>query len=365
MNVPFMDLRAQYAGIKHEIEPAVLGVLERAEYVLGPAVESFERDFAAYCDCDHAVAVNSGTSALHLALLAAGVGRGDEVITVSATFVATVAAVLYTGATPVLVDVDPVTLAMDVEQCAVAITPRTRAILPVHLHGLPADLGPLVELAAAHGIPLIEDAAQAHGATYQGRKVGSFGSMGCFSFYPGKNLGACGEGGAVTTSDPDLARKLRMLRDWGSERKYHHEVQGFNYRMEGVQGAVLGVKLRHLDGWTASRQRAAGIYLDELRASGLGLPSTPADRTHVYHIFGARLPQRDAVQRRLAEAGIQTGIHYPVPVHLQPAYRDDVRVLGDLPATVRAFDELLSLPLFPEITPEQISYVCEHVRKSI
>lgn len=361
MQVPFVDLRAQYASIRDELEPAVLGVMERAEYVLGPAVSSFEQAFADYCECKHAVAVNSGTSALHLALLAAGVGPGDEVITVSATFVATVAAILYTGATPVLVDIDPETLGMSVEQCEAAITPRTKAIIPVHLHGLPVDLEPLVSLAQSRGLILIEDAAQAHGATYHGRKVGSFGTMACFSFYPGKNLGACGEGGAVTTNDDGLARKIRMLRDWGAERKYHHELPGFNYRMEGIQGAVLGVKLRHLDDWTARRQRVADLYSELLGDASVTLPTVPQDRTHVYHVFAVRVEDRDRVQAALSKAGIATGIHYPIPVHRQPAYRDSCVVPWDLDVTEQAFARVLSLPMYPELAKQQVEYVAAHL----
>ena len=251
--IPFLDLKAQYASIKDEIDTAVLGVLASAQYVLGPEVSQLEEEFAAYCDVKHAVAVNTGTSALHLALLAAGVGPGDEVITVPFTFVATVSAVCYAGALPVFVDVEPVTLTMDPAKLEAAITPRTKAIVPVHLYGQMADMDAIMAIAARHGIAVIEDACQAHGAEYKGRRAGSIGVSGCFSFYPGKNLGACGEGGMVVTNNDAHAKTMRMLRDWGQDRRYHHLVKGFNYRMDGIQGAILRVKLRHLDAWTAAR----------------------------------------------------------------------------------------------------------------
>jgi dTDP-4-amino-4,6-dideoxygalactose transaminase len=251
--IPFVDLKAQYLSIKPEIDAAVIGVLESTQFVLGNAVAAFEQSFAAYCQADQAIGVNTGTSALHLALLVAGVGPGDEVITTPFTFVATVSAIDYTGARPVLVDIDPQSFTIDPAKIEAAITPRTRAILPVHLYGRPADMNPILAIARRHNLVVIEDAAQAHGAEYQGRRVGSIGDMGCFSFYPGKNLGAYGEGGAVTTSNTEYARKLRMLRDWGAERRYYHDLKGFNYRLEGIQGAVLGVKMKYIEGWTEDR----------------------------------------------------------------------------------------------------------------
>src|SRR5688572_28429380 len=270
--IPFLDLKAQYASIKDEIDTAVLGVLASAQYVLGEEVAHFEEEFAAYCGVRHAVAMNSGTSALHLALLAAGVGPGDEVITVPFTFVATVSSIVYTGATPVLVDVEPETLTMDPGALAAAITPRTKAIMPVHLYGQPADMDPILAVARRHGLVVIEDAAQAHGAEDHGRRCGSMGHIAAFSFYPGKNLGAYGEGGAAVTGDPALARTMRMLRDWGAEKKYEHRLKGYNYRMDGIQGAILGVKLRHMERWTEARRSRAAVYDRALAGADVRLP---------------------------------------------------------------------------------------------
>jgi dTDP-4-amino-4,6-dideoxygalactose transaminase len=312
--IPFLDLKAQYASIKDEIDAAVLGVLASAQYVLGPEVSQFEEEFAAYCDAKHAVAVNTGTSALHLSLLAAGVGPGDEVITVPFTFVATVSAVCYAGALPVFVDVEPVTLTMDPAKLEAAITPRTKAIVPVHLYGQMADMDAIMAIANRHGIAVIEDACQAHGAEYKGRRAGSIGASGCFSFYPGKNLGACGEGGIVVTNNDAHAKSMRMLRDWGQERRYHHLVKGFNYRMDGIQGAILRVKLRHLDAWTAARRTHAARYSSML--SSLDTMETPVEvayRRHVYHIYAVRCRDRDGLHRVLEAEGIQSGLHYPIP----------------------------------------------------
>ena len=352
--IPLVDLKAQYRTIRAEVEPAALAVLEGGQYVLGEEVARFEREFAGYCGASHSVAVNTGTSALHLALLAAGVGPGDEVITVSFTFVATVAAVLYAGATPVYVDIDPGTLTMDPGQLADAITPRTKAILPVHLHGQPADMDPILEIAAAHGIPVIEDASQAHGARYKGRPVGSIGHIGCFSFYPGKNLGACGEGGAVVTSDPGLERAVRLLRDWGSERKYHHSLRGYNYRMDALQGAILRIKLRRLDAWNDARRRHAESYTRLLIDEPITLPEEAPHARHVYHVYSVRTRRRTAVQRALAERGVQTGVHYPLPVHLQVAYADPRYRRGSLPRSEAAAMQVLSLPMYPELTDDQV-----------
>jgi dTDP-4-amino-4,6-dideoxygalactose transaminase len=356
--VPFLDLKAQYANIKDDIRTAVDAVLASTQYTLGREVAAFEEEFAAYVGGRFGVAVNSGTSALHLALLAAGVGPGDEVITVACTFVATVAAIDYTGARPVFVDVDPETLTMDPGQVEAAVTERTRVILPVHLHGQPADLDPILDIARRHRLKVIEDAAQAHGAEYRGRRVGAIGDLGCFSFYPGKNLGACGEGGMVVTNDEDHARVVAMLRDWGQERKYHHVLKGFNYRMEGIQGAILRVKLRHLDAWTEARRRHAARYGELLADSDVALPVEAPYARHVYHVYAVRSSRRDALQAALQTRDIHTGIHYPIPVHLQPAYRDCGFGPGDLPETERAAGELLSLPMFPEMTEAQVREVC-------
>ena len=354
--VPYLDLKAQYQSIKPEIDAAIARVLDSCQFVLGSEVAGFEQEFATYCGAAECIALNSGTSALHLALLAAGVGAGDEVITVPFTFVASVAAIIYAGARPVLVDIDPRSFTMDPAAIEAAITPRTKAILPVHLYGQPADMDPIMEVARRHRLVVIEDAAQAHGAKYKGRPVGSIGDMACFSFYPGKNLGAYGEGGAVTTSNAEYARTIRMLRDWGQDRKYHHVLRGFNYRMEGLQGAILRVKLRHLEPWTEARRTIAAKYNELLADSELVRPSEMPWARHVYHAYTLRADDRDALQAALQEKGIQTGIHYPVPVHLQPAYAELVHTLA-LPQSEKAAAEVLSLPLFPELTNDQIQRV--------
>lgn len=359
--VPFVDLKVQYRAIKPEIESAIGRVLDSGQYVLGDEVAAFEREFAAYCGARHAVAVNSGTSALHLALLAAGISPGDEVITVPFTFVATVAAIGYCGARPVFVDIGPRSFVMDVDQIEAAITPRTKAILPVHLHGQPADLDPILAIARRRGLVVIEDAAQAHGAEYQGRRIGGLGNLTCFSFYPGKNLGAYGEGGAVVSNDPESDRTVRMLRDWGAERKYHHVLKGYNYRMEGLQGAILQVKLRHLEGWTEARRRRAAQYDELLADSPVELPECRPGSRHVYHVYAVRHPRRDGLQRHLAENGVQTGIHYPIPVHLLSAWSDLGHRRGDFPESERAAAEVLSLPMFPELEPDQVEAVCQAI----
>jgi dTDP-4-amino-4,6-dideoxygalactose transaminase len=320
--IPFVDLKAQYQSIKPEIDAAVIGVLESTQFVLGSAVASFEKAFAPYCQAEHAMGVSNGTSALHLALLAAGVGRGDEVITTPFTFIASVSAIDYTGARPVFVDIDPDSFTIDPAKIEAAITPRTKAILPVHLYGRTADMDPILEIARRHNLVVIEDAAQAHGAEYKGRRAGSMGDLGCFSFYPGKNLGAYGEGGAVTTNNPEYARKVRILRDWGAERRYHHDLKGFNYRLEGVQGAVLGVKMKYIEGWTESRRTHAARYNELLDDSAYDLPLTPGHLRHVYHVYAIRHPQRDALQAFLTERGVGTNIHYPIPVHLQRCFAE-------------------------------------------
>ena len=363
--IPFVDLKSQYRSIKEEVDTAVARVLESGQFVLGPEVAAFEEEFAAYCGARHGVAVNSGTSALHLALLAAGVGPGDEVITVSFTFVATVAAIHYAGARPVFVDIEPRTFTMDVTQVEGAIGGRTKAIIPVHLYGQPADMDPIMEIARRRGLVVIEDAAQAHGAEYKGRRAGSIGHLGCFSFYPGKNLGAYGEGGMVVTGEPEYARAVRMLRDWGQERKYHHTLKGYNYRMEALQAAVLRVKLRHLERWTESRRRCAARY-DKLLADSAVSPPTPApDRRHVYHVYAVRADARDALQESLQSRGIQTGIHYPIPVHLQEAYADSRYGPGDLPCSELAAREVLSLPMYPELSDDQIDAVCAAMPEAV
>ena len=360
--IPFLDLKAQYKSIKPEVDNAVLSVLDSTQFVLGEYVASFERDFAAYCGTKHGIAVNSGTSALHLALLAAGVGPGDEVITIPFTFVASVSAICYTGATPVFVDIEPRSFTMDPAQLEKAITPRTKAILPVHLYGQMADMTAILEIANRHGIPVIEDACQAHGAEYDGKRAGSLGVSGCFSFYPGKNLGAYGEGGIVVTSNDEHAKKIRMLRDWGQEKRYHHVLKGFNYRMEGMQGAILGVKLRYLEGWTESRRQRAREYDALLKGSQtVQAPEQLAGRRHVYHIYAVRSADRDGLQRMLQAEGIHTGLHYPIPVHLQVAHADLGHKMGDFPQSEAAAAEVLSLPMFAELSHTQVEQVAAAV----
>jgi dTDP-4-amino-4,6-dideoxygalactose transaminase len=365
IKVPYLDLKAQYQSIKPEIDAAIARVLESGQFVLGPEVAAFEQEFAAYCGAAECIALNSGTSALHLALLAAGVGPGDEVITVPFTFVASVAAVTYTGARPVLVDIDPRSFTMDPATIEAAITPRTKAILPVHLYGQSADMAPIMEIAQRHGLVVIEDAAQAHGAKYKGRPVGSIGDIGCFSFYPGKNLGAYGEGGAVTTNNPEYAHTIRMLRDWGQDRKYHHVLRGFNYRMEGFQGAILRVKLRHLDRWTEARREVVRQYDELLSDSGVETPTEMPWGRHVYHVYTLRTDDRDGLQAFLQAEGIQTSIHYPVPAHLQPAYADLGYGRGAFPRSERAAEQVLSLPLYPELSSQAVAEVAGAVKKAV
>ncbi|MGO4135744.1 DegT/DnrJ/EryC1/StrS family aminotransferase [Rhizobium brockwellii] len=356
--IPFLDIKAQYQSIKGEIDAAVLGVLASGQYVLGDEVAHFEQEFADYCNVKHAIAVNTGTSALHLALLAAGVGPDDEVITVPFTFVATVSAICYTGARPVFVDVEPVTLTMDPAEVEAKITPRTKAIVPVHLYGQMADMDAIKAIAERHGIPVIEDACQAHGAQYKGHRAGSIGLSGCFSFYPGKNLGACGEGGMVVTNDDDQAKTMRMLRDWGQEQRYHHLLKGFNYRMDAIQGAILRVKLRHLEAWTEARRTHARRYSSLLAGSTvLTTPVEAADRRHVYHVYAVRSRDRDGLQRLLSAEGIPSGLHYPIPVHLQKAHADLGYQAGDFPVSEAAAREVLSLPIYPEMPVRHVDQV--------
>ncbi len=364
MTIPFVDLKAQYHSIKPDIDAAVLGVLESAQFILGDEVAAFERNFAAYCGATDAIGVNTGTSALHLALVAAGIGAGDEVITVPFTFVATVAAIRYTGARPVFVDIDPVTCTMDPSLIERAITARTRAVMPVHLYGQAADMDPILEIAQRHGLVVIEDAAQAHGAEYRGRRCGSMGDVAAFSFYPGKNLGAYGEGGAVVTSNPELAKTVRVLRDWGQERRYEHRLKGFNYRMDGIQGAVLRVKLAHLEAWTAARRSRAALYDVLLQGGPIRTPVARPENRHVYHVYVVRTTDRPRLAQTLAEQQVHYGIHYPIPVHLQEAHRDLGYTSGDFPVSESIAHEVLSLPMFPELTNTQVETVAAAVRQS-
>ena len=362
--IPFLDLKAQYVSIKEELEGAVLEALASTQYVLGREVASFEEEFAAFCGTRTAIAVNSGTSALHVALLAAGVKPGDEVITAASTFVATVAAIDYVGARPVLVDVEPDTLNIDPDRIMARVSRKTSAIVPVHLHGHPSDMDPILDLAARHGLRVIEDAAQAHDSEYKGRRVGSIGDLGCFSFYPGKNLGGIGEGGMLVTDDAEYAAVARKLRDWGQSAKYHHDIRGFNYRMDGIQGAALRVKLRHLPEWTAARRRNAETYNALLADADVALPVEEPYARHVYHVYAIRTQNRDGLQALLQDRGIQTGIHYPIPVHMQKAYSELGFAEGDLPISEKAAKEQLSLPMFPELTEAQIEAVCTAIRQA-
>ncbi len=361
-DVKFLDLKTQYLSIKGEIDTAVIDVLDSTAYVLGPKVEAFEKAFAKAHGASHGVAVNTGTSALHVALLSEGIGAGDEVITIPMTFTATVAAISYTGATPIFVDIDPETFTMDPEQIAAKITPRTRAIIPVHLYGQSADMDPIMEIARANGLKVIEDCAQAHLATYKGRPVGSIGDYGCFSFYPGKNLGAYGEGGLVTTNDAAAAERMRLLRDWGQVRKYHHEMLAYNYRMDGIQGAVLGVKLKYLDSWTENRRSRAALYRDLLDGTGIQVTTEAAERRHVYHIFSVFHPERDRLQAHLSQAGVQSGMHYPFPVHLQKAYEALNHKPGDFPISEHVARSQLSLPMYPELPDRDVARVVDALK---
>ena len=363
--IPFLDLKAQYATIKDDLQQAVARVFETGQFVLGDEVAAFENEFARYVGADYAVGVNTGTSALHLALLAAGIGAGDEVITVPFTFVATVAAIGYAGASPVFVDIDPKSFTMDVTQLEAAITPRTKAIIPVHLYGHPADMDPILEIARQHGLVVIEDACQAHGAEYKGRRVGGLGDFSCFSFYPGKNLGACGEAGMVCTRHAKYNEKMRMLRDWGQSKRYHHTFKGFNYRMEGLQGAILRVKLRHLDAWTDARRSRAAEYERFLKGSDVVRPVEMPYARHVYHVYAIRTADRAELQRSLQSNGVQTNIHYPIPVHLQEAWRELGYVAGDFPHSEKAANEVLSLPMYPELSNSQVEMVSAAVHQNV
>lgn len=357
--IPLLDLKAQFENLREEMLEAMQEVAESAIYAQGPKVAEFESAFAAFVGSRQAIAVNSGTSALHLALLGAGVGPGDEVITVPMTFIATSWAISYVGARPVYVDVDQRTYTMNPEQVEARITRKTKAILPVHLYGQPADLRPLLEIGRQHGIPVIEDAAQAHGAQYRSRGAGTMGRCGCFSFYPGKNLGAYGEGGAVVTDDDQIARRLRALRDHAQQHRYHHDEIGFNYRMDALQGAVLGVKLKYLDRWNQARRRLAQRYLVGLADVHAQLPWEAPERRHVWHLFVLLHPDRDRIRAELDKRGVSTGLHYPVPLHLQKAYQHLGYGPGDFPVSERIARECLTLPLYPEMTFQQQDVVID------
>jgi dTDP-4-amino-4,6-dideoxygalactose transaminase len=366
MKVPFIDLRLQHESIKGELHAAIDQVFESSAFAGGRFVEAFETEFAAFCGCRHAVAVGNGTDALWLALLAAGVGPGSEVITVPNTFIATAEAISLCGATPVFVDIDPRTYTMDPNQLEDRITPRTKGIIPVHLFGQTADMDPILRVARRHGIAVIEDACQAHGAEYRGRRAGSHGDFGCFSFYPGKNLGACGEAGAVVTNHDEAARHMRVFRDHGQTQKYHHHVIGWNARMDGIQAAILSVKLKHLPVWTEHRRRNAAAYARLLRGvPGVMTPVEADYATHVYHVYAIRAAERDHLLRKMLEYGVQCLVHYPVPVHLQTAYRHLGHAPGAFPIAEQCAAEYLSLPMFAELNHEQIESVVAGLSQSL
>lgn len=362
--VPYLDLQSQYNTIRKDVLEAINAICESSRYTQGPATAEFEENFAKYCEAKYCVSVNSGTSALHLAMRCLNVGPGDEVITVPMTFIATTWAISYAGARPVFVDMDPERRTMDPAKLEAAITKNTKAIVPVHLFGQPVDLDPIMEIAERHGVPVVEDAAQAHGARYKGRRVGSIAQMGCFSFYPGKNLGAYGEGGALTTNDGEIASRARALREHGQSKRYYHDEIGYNYRMDSFQGAVLNIKLPMLDDWNAARSEHAKAYLKLLAGLPIKLPTIFDDSTSVWHCFVIETEKRDELRAKLSEMNIETGIHYPVPVHMQQAYKDLEHKAGDFPISERFGDRCLSLPMFPEMTKDQIQRVAESLHKA-
>ena len=360
--VPFVDLQAQYQESKLEIDTAIMGVLGRSDYVLGGAVNAFEAEFADYCEASHAVGVDSGYSALELALRAYDIGPGDEVITAANTFIATVLSIISCGAKPVLVDHDPDTYNIDPDRVADAITPATRAIIPVHLYGQPADMDAIWTIAKKHDLVIIEDAAQGHGARYKGQRIGSLGHAAAFSFYPTKNLGAFGDGGAVVTNDGAIADKVRLLRNLGQQVKYHHDIKGFNRRLDTIQAAVLCAKLPKMDSWNAARRRLANLYTEMLSDLPIVTPIEASWAEHVYHVYVVRVTERDALQRHLDEAGIHTALHYPIPLHLQPALADLGYQSGAFPVTEQYADQILSLPMYPHLSESALGTVVSEIR---
>lgn len=359
--IPFVDLGAQYRSLEAEVRGAIDAVLKRGDFILGGAVEELEHAFAAYTGTRHAVGLDSGLSALELGLRALGVGPGDEVITAANSFIASALPISYVGATPVLVDVDEGSFNLDPRLVEAAITPRTKAIVPVHLYGQMADMDQIMQLAERFGLKVLEDACQAHGATYKGSRAGSIGHAAAFSFYPAKNLGAYGDGGMLVTNDAGIDEHVRLLRNYGSRVKYHHEALGMNRRLDTLQAAVLAVKLPRLDAWNAARREHARRYAEALAGTGVAVPEEGPERDHVFHLYVIRSPDRDALQAHLRETGIATGIHYPVPIHLQPAYRDLGYRPGDFPVTERLAAEILSLPMYAELPAEAPARVAAEV----
>lgn len=362
--IPLVDLKAQYLSIKREIDEAISRVIMSSGFILGAEVSRFEEDFATFCRTRHAVGASSGTAALHLALLGCGVGPGDEVITTPFTFVATAESISMAGARPVFVDIEPESYNIDPTGIKRAITRRTKAIIPVHLCGRPAEMGAILGIAAEHGLKVIEDAAQAHGAEYKEQRVGGIGHVACFSFYPSKNLGAYGDAGAVVTSDDHIAATVRLLHDHGRREKYGHLVEGYSYRLDALQAAILRVKLRHLEAWNEARRKHAESYRELLGNSGLGLPVEARDSRSVYHVFVVRSKNRDGLRQQLSQRGIDTGVHYPLPLHLQPAYRRLGYRRGDFPVCEQAASEVLSLPMYPELTRAQIEEIVLAITES-
>ncbi len=363
MSIPLNDLKAEYASIKPEIDAAMQRVVNNTSFILGKEVAEFEKNFAAFCRVQHCVGTDSGTAALHLALLILGLKAGDEVITTTHTFVATAEVISVIGAKPVFVDMDPRTYNLDPERLERAITPRTRAIIPVHLYGQPADMDPILEIAHRHHLPVIEDAAQAHGAEYRGRRAGTFGDIACFSFYPGKNLGAYGDGGALVTDNAEYAARARMLRDHGRTDKYAHQIVGYGYRLDALQAAVLGAKLPHLDAWNSRRREVAHCYDEMLAGSGVVTPYVPPHVQPVFHIYCIRHKNRDGLRAHLKARGIDTGIHYPIPLHLQPVYQSLGYKIGDFPEAEKAANEILSLPIYPALTDAQMHQIVEAIKE--
>lgn len=368
--IQFVDLKDQYNIIKNEIDLAIKNVLKSGWFILGNNVKAFEKDFARYCEVKYGIGVGSGTEALHLALKACGIGEGDRVVTVSNSFIATSLAISYCGATPIFVDIDPQTYNMSpekLERCLKLETrnsqfrTRLKAIIPVHLYGQPADMDPILNIARKYGLKVIEDACQAHGARYKGKKVGTLGDIGCFSFYPTKNLGAYGDGGIVLTNDPEIDKRVRLLRDYGREKKYYHRVKGFNSRLDEIQAAILLVKLKYLDKWNERRREVASLYNKFLKNDKVSTPIEKEKDSHVYHLYVIRANRRNELQKFLAKKGIQTQIHYPVPIHLQDGYREFKVKKGNLTITERYAREILSLPIFPELKMDKIKYICKEI----
>jgi len=360
--IPYFDLPAQIRSLRKDLDAAIAKTLDKCSFCLGPDVAQFEKDFAKYLGAEHCVGFNSGTSALHVAMIMLGVGPGDEVVTTPFTFVATSWAISYVGAKPVFVEIDDATFNMDPKLVEKAITPRTKAIMPVHLYGHPFDIDPILEIAKRKKLPLVEDACQAHGAVYKGKMAGTFGEMSAYSFYPGKNLGACGEGGALVTNSASFDKRARSLREHGSTVRYYHDEVGFNYRMEGIQGAVLGVKLKHLAKWTERRRAIAKIYAQLLADTPLQLPREAAYAQSAWHLYVVRHPKRDELKKHLEANGVGCALHYPVPVHLQKCYASLGYKAGDFPVAEKAARECLSLPIYAELTDKQVQRVADVIK---